>query len=306
VTDALPTGDRTDSKFFIGPSGWSYADWAGVVYPPRRPRGFHALTFLADYFDAVEVNVSFYRLVSPSMAEGWVRRVGKQPRFRFTFKLHQSFTHERDEYSTRSVADFLAGVAPVADAGRLGCVLAQFPWSFRRTEANVDWLRRLAADFAQHPLVAELRHDSWDVPETLELFKSLAVGYCNIDQPPLGHCLGPSGRATSRVGYVRFHGRRADTWFAQKIPPFERYNYLYSPEELSSWVPRIRRVGEHTEQVYVFANNHYRGQGPANALQLRGLLEDGPVPVPPTMVETFPDLKIITSPPSDEFPELLF
>jgi uncharacterized protein YecE (DUF72 family) len=212
---------------YVGPSGWSYPDWNGVFYPTGRTKTFDALTYVARYFTAVEVNASFYRPIPPKMSAGWVRRVAGHDPFKFTFKLHQSFTHDRAYYSAGDIREYCEGITPVADASRLGCVLMQFPWSFRRTPQSVDWIRRLAGDFGQFPLAIELRHASWDTPETIATLSSLGVGYCNVDQPALANCLGPSQHVTGGVGYVRFHGRRADVWFSRDVAAHERYNYTY-------------------------------------------------------------------------------
>jgi uncharacterized protein YecE (DUF72 family) len=278
-------------RYYVGPSGWSYEDWKGVVYPRGGSSRFDHLAYIATYFTAVEVNVSFYRNVTVRMAQSWAHRVAERDTFRFTFKLHQAFTD---------------GLRPILEAGRFGCLLMQFPWSFRRSEESTDWLRRLTADFAECRPVIELRHTSWDVPETAELLREMHAGYCNIDQPQLPQCLGPSNHVTSRTGYVRLHGRRRDTWFADKVPSYERYNYLYSDSELKDWVPRIQRIAAETDQIYVFANNHYRGQGPANALQLRAFLEESKVDVPPTLAEAVPTLKSIQRQSPKQFPESLF
>lgn len=290
----------------VGPSGWSYDDWNGIVYPARAPARFDRLAHIARYFDAVEVNTSFYRPVSAGMSESWVRRVANRPGFRFTFKLHQSFTHDRGDYSRRAVETFLDGVRPVSDASRLGCLLLQFPWSFRRCAASLDRLRRLADDFGAYRPIVELRHDDWSHPETEAELRALRMGYCNIDQPLLAHCLAPTALATGPVGYVRFHGRRKDTWFAKGIEPFRRYDYLYATEELTEWLPRIRRVGAQCEEVYVFSNNHYRGQGPANALQLRAMLEGSNVDAPPELMRRFPELADVCRRQGHGFPETLF
>ena len=299
--------NQTKPTYFIGPSGWSYPDWSGVVYPDRAGARFDALAYIAKYFNAVEVNTSFYRPVSPRMTSSWVQRVADRQSFRFTFKLHQSFTHERTGYDRTAVTTFLEGLQPVIEAARLGCVLMQFPWSFRRSPASVDWLTKLAEDFGELALVAELRHDSWDVPETFEELRRMHVSWCNIDQPRLRNCVEPGANVTSEPGYVRFHGRRGDTWFTQNIEPFERYNYLYSMDELREWLGRLRRIGSEAQEVYVFSNNHYRGQGPANALQLRALVEERRVKVPRPLLLCFPHLEAIREAPSDDaFPETLF
>jgi uncharacterized protein YecE (DUF72 family) len=303
---ARGTSEDGGGRTRVGPSGWSYEDWKGIVYPSGRTAGFDALKWIARYFDCVEINTSFYRPVIAKTCESWRGRIADLRNFRFTAKLHQSFTHSRLDYPSHRAADFVAGFSPLIEAGLLGCLLAQFPWSFRRCRSSVDWLRRLADDFATVPLVAEFRHDSWMVPETFAELSSLQVGFCNIDQPLLGHCLAPSSEVTSPVGYVRFHGRREDTWFGENRQPFERYNYLYDADELESWVPRIRRVEAQADDVYVFANNHYRGQGPANAIQLRAMLDGGLVPVPDTLLRHFPQLQSVCDNPSPPFPESLF
>ena len=202
--DPKPGGGR----YYIGPSGWSYDDWKGVVYPHGAPSRFDALAYLANYFNAVEVNVSFYRNVGAKTAESWARRVAKHEAFRFAFKLHQSFTHQREPYGRDALRAVVDGVTPVTEAGRFGCLLMQFPWSFRRSADAIDWLRRLTGDFADLRPVVELRHTSWDAPATIELLRGSGVGYCNIDQPQLPQCLGPSDHVTGAVGYVRLHGRR--------------------------------------------------------------------------------------------------
>jgi len=283
---------QATGQLYIGHSGWSYPDWEGVVYPPGGVRRVDQLNYISRYFNAVEVNSSFYRPPSPRTTASWARRV-EQP-FSFTFKVHQRFTHQRDEPPQRDEVDqFLEGIVPVQQAGMLGCLLLQFPWSFRCGESAFQWLAHLVEAFGRFPLAVEVRHTSWDSPHVRQKLTDLGVSLCNIDQPQLRSCLAPAARVTGPIGYVRFHGRRNDTWFADNIEPHERYNYLYSAEQLEDWVGRIRAMADKTDAVYVFANNHFRGQGPANALQLRAMLEQRQVDVPPEMLEPFPFLRQI-------------
>ena len=136
---------RNKSRIHIGPSGWSYPDWRGVVYPAGAPRGFDQLAYLSTYFDAIEINTSFYRPPAARMTASWVRRVESRPGFRFACKLWQRFTHERgDDYAPAEARTFRDGIAPLVEAGRLGCLLMQFPWSFRNTDESMTWLARLA------------------------------------------------------------------------------------------------------------------------------------------------------------------
>lgn len=286
---------------WIGPSGWSYADWAGVVYPNPRPRGFKPLAHVARYFNAVEVNASFYRAPTARMTAAWPQQVPEA--FRFAFKLSQEFTHRRETFPGRSIVEaFQEGVRPVRDAGRLGPLLMQFPWSFRYGPESIAWLERLREAFAAYDRFIEVRHASWAQPEALDGLRSVG-GYCNIDQPRLRDCLPPTQHVFGGQAYVRLHGRNGAKWFAENQPSYERYNYLYSPEELREWVARLNAIADEARDVYVFANNHYRGQGPANALELRAMFEGREVSVPGELLEAYPRLRAIaaSAPPTSLF-----
>jgi uncharacterized protein YecE (DUF72 family) len=285
------------AKLWIGPSGWSYADWHGIVYPAVRLRGFKPLAHLARFFNAVEVNSSFYRIPAARMTAAWPKLV--PPNFRFAFKLTQIFTHERGEFPAQAeIRAFVDGVEPIRAAGLLGPLLLQFPWSFRYTPEAVAWLRRLTESFPQFERFVEVRHSSWAQPEALERLREIG-GYCNIDQPRLRDCIGPTAHVLGRNAYVRLHGRNAQHWFAEGQPAFERYNYLYSAEELGEWVARLNALCEQAENVYVFANNHYRGQGPVNALELKALLTGQTVDAPRELIEAYPRLGAIARPPRE-------
>lgn len=280
----------------VGPAGWSYADWTGYVYPSRKPKAFHEATYLAQYFDTIEINTSFYSPLRPEHARAWIARVAANPRFVFTAKLWQRFTHEAaatagDEKEVR------AGFDVLREAGKLGAVLLQFPFSFHRDQENSDALRRLLKRFADYPLTVEVRHASWNAPEAYELLRESGAGFCNIDQPLIGRSLKPSAERTSRVGYVRLHGRRYDTWFTDDatVPRHERYNYLYTSEELAPWAERVTRLARETDQVYVITNNHYQGKAAVNALELISLLEGAKVKVPETLRQRYPQLERIAS-----------
>jgi len=282
------------ARLWIGPSGWSYPDWEGVVYPARRPRGFRPLALIGGLFSTVEVNTSFYQIPAPQMTGRWPEQTPDD--FRFAFKLTRSFTHEPSGgVNPDEVAAFVEGMRPVQQAGRLGPLLMQFPWSFRFTGENVERLRALAEWFADFDRVVEVRHASWAADEALAVLRSCG-GVCNIDQPRLRNCLGPSAHVFGRTAYVRLHGRNAANWFAEGLPTYERYNYLYSEEELREWVGRINAIAEQAENVYVFANNHYRGQGVVNALELRALLEGVRPQAPEELLQAYPRLRRIAQP----------
>jgi len=217
--------------------------------------------------------------------------VTHNPGFRFAVKLWQRFTHERPgAWSAEDVAAVVEGLATLREAGRLGAVLAQFPWSFKPGAEAREVLRTLARDFAGWPVVVEVRHGAWGRPEHLALLRDLGLGFANIDQPVIGRSLGPTAEATSPVGYVRLHGRNYEHWFGELEDAAQRYDYLYSVEELTPWAERIRAVdaAPGVGETYVVANNHFEGKGPANALMLRAMLSGSRVRVPETLLKTYP------------------
>ncbi|MGC2831439.1 MAG: DUF72 domain-containing protein [Candidatus Acidiferrum sp.] len=295
----------------VGPAGWSYPDWAGYVYPARRPKGFHYATYLAEFFDTIEINSSFYHPIRADHATQWIDRVAANPRFAFTAKLWQRFTHEispgaqgpavaaataEDERAVRAGFDILH--AP----GKLHAVLLQFPFSFHCTRETVAYLSVLLKRFADYPLVVEVRHASWQTTETFALLEEHNAGFCNIDQPIIGKSLEPSDESISSIGYVRLHGRRYDTWFSDDaaVPSYERYNYLYSAGELAPWAKRIAKVAEKSREVFVITNNHYQGKGVVNALQLISILKGSKVKVPEPLRQQFPELEAIADAPPAE------
>jgi uncharacterized protein YecE (DUF72 family) len=232
----------------------------------------------------------------PDHAGSWLGRVASNPRFIFTAKLWQRFTHEssatlEDERAVR------AGFDVLLKAGKLGAVLAQFPFSFHRSPETVEVLTEVITRFADYPLVVEMRHASWQTSETMELLREYQVGFCSIDQPIIGRSLEPSVDTTSAVGYVRLHGRRYDTWFSDdpQTAPHERYNYLYSREELNPWIARIRTITQHTRDTFVITNNHYQGKAAVNALELISILKETKVKVPEPLRQHYPQLEEIAS-----------
>lgn len=280
---------KTDPHIRVGPAGWSYQDWKGIVYPPGMRR--QPLEWLSSVFDTVEVNTTFYRPPDPFQCASWVDRVRTNERFRFAVKLWLRFTHQREEQFTgeevRLVQD---GLKPFLDAGRLGAVLVQFPWSFKRTPENRRWLSEVLDAFADFPLVLEVRHGSWNRPEVFEALGERNVAFCNIDQPLFPDSLGPTAISTARIGYVRLHGRNVEDWFREDASTNDRYNYLYSEEELRPWLAKIERLRGQVDEVFVITNNHYRGQAVVNAFELEYGLGERGLTLPASLLRHYPRL----------------
>jgi uncharacterized protein YecE (DUF72 family) len=291
----------------VGPAGWDYRDWWGIVYPKPRPRGFDPLAYLASFFGVIEVNSTFYRPLPGKVARGWCRRVDANPDFRFTAKLWQRFTHERDAaFTAEDVKAAREAFDALAEEGRLGAVLVQFPWSFKREEASREWLRDVARAFRGLPLVLEVRHSSWNVPELYQSLAEQGIGFVNIDQPLFKGSLQPSAIATASVGYIRVHGRNYRDWFRKEADRDARYDYLYSAQELAPWAERVKTLAAEgkAKEIYVVTNNHFRGQAPANALMLQSMVEGKKVKAPATLLEEYRDALVAYAEPaaSEELP----
>jgi uncharacterized protein YecE (DUF72 family) len=304
----LPQTLPNDVRF--GTAGWSYKDWEGVFYPSgMQHRKMHPLEYLARFFDTTEINTSFYGPIKAQLAKLWCRKVAAvNPRFVFTAKLYRAFTHspvmgptsaatirptDDDEARTRE------GLDPLANEGRLGALLIQFPLSFKNTSLNREYLDRLLRQFIEYPRVVEVRDSSWDNAETLASFTHQHVAFCNIDQPVLGRSLAPTDHVTAPLAYVRLHGRNYDQWFDSDNRD-DRYNYLYNERELAGWKERIEAVAGKAETTYVITNNHFESKAGVNALELKAMLTGKRVPAPPSLVQKYPELRRFADPADDE------
>jgi len=254
----------------IGTSGFSYPEWRGPFYPEGLPQQ-RMLDFYAGQFAAVEINSTYYHIPPPRNMAAMAKRA--EGRLEFAVKAHQDMTHSREK-AHDALPAFREAIQPLREAGALGCILLQFPFSFKATGGNADFLRRIAAGLAPDPLVVEFRHRSWTTEVTFDLLRKLGLAYCCVDEPRLPNLPPPIVRATAPLAYVRFHGRNRQKWWTH-AEAWERYDYLYSEAELREWVPKIRSLAEASQQCYAFFNNHARGQAVTNAQMLIKLLSEG-------------------------------
>ena len=267
-----------------------------MVYPPGL-KGTDRLTFLATLFTAVEINVTFYRPIPADYARRWLAAVADFPDFRFTAKVWQVFTHDR-RLPAPELAQFQTGLAPLLYAGKLGVLLAQFPYSFHNTEENRAYLVQLKTALQKFPLAVEVRHRSWQQRAVREFLAEVGLDFCNIDQPMVSYPMGATRWVTGTRGYLRCHGRRRDAWFEFGADRGARYDYLYSPEELEDLAARTRELVVKARETYVIFNNHPAGQAVANALELISLLQPGhKVSPPPGLITAFPRLAQTTLSP---------
>jgi uncharacterized protein YecE (DUF72 family) len=307
----------------VGTSGWSYPSgkgtWNGIFYPVapgRRSRaggGFDELTFYAEHFDTVEINSTFYRVPAPSAAKGWVERTPAD--FEFSLKLFQKFTHPRMfekatgknpwDLADKDVDEFKAGIDPIASAGKLGALLAQFPASFRNDDESRAYLEWLLKHFRDYQVALELRHRSWsDQPEdTLRLLDDFGAAWTQIDEPKFKLSIRQDLLPNVRTFYyLRLHGRNAAQWWNHEQSE-DRYNYLYSAAELQPIAQAARQASREVKKAYLYANNHFSAKSVANAAILKhDLGQPLPGEYPPEFVDRYPDLKglvrILPTPPS--------
>ena len=256
----------------VGTCGFSYRDWRGVFYP-ENISDRDMLEYYASQFDIVEIDFTYYRMPGVKAIEGLSRKTPED--FCFCVKAPRSMTHEvadgSDEVS-EVFQTFRRAMEPLVDQGKMGCILCQFPWSFKRTRENSDYIQRLPELLPDIPIVVEFRNVEWVSQSTFDLLKAGGMGFCCVDEPKLRGLVPPLAVYTSPIAYIRFHGRNASKWWKHS-EAWERYDYLYSHDELLEWVPKIARLAEATEQTFVLFNNCHAGQAAVNAKNMLSLLD---------------------------------
>jgi uncharacterized protein YecE (DUF72 family) len=304
----------------IGTSGWSYptgaGTWNGLFYPKRgktRPKGFDELTYYAERFDTVEINSSFYGTPTPETTRGWVART--PPGFAFSLKLYQKFTHPKmfreaalkrapggegtmlellAEVNQADIDEFKRAMDPLASAGKLGALLAQFPPSFKADAPSQDYLHRLLRVFREYPVAVELRHKSWsdEMTATSKLLNASSAAWVQIDEPKFQTSIRQNFLPNvTGFYYLRLHGRNAQNWW-HPAKSEDRYDYLYSAEELDPFAEIAGAVKALVKKMYLYTNNHFASKAVVNALMLKERLGmDTPGDYPEDFVERYPQMR---------------
>ncbi|MCX8044121.1 MAG: DUF72 domain-containing protein [Desulfobacterota bacterium] len=260
---------------YVGTSGFSFEDWKGVIYPAALNKSVWLEFYERELgFRALEINMTYYRLPSPTVFARMSQRTS--PTFQFVVKAYKDMTHGLRDPVTGKLRDvkavferFIACLAPLHGDGKLAGVLMQFPYSVKPSPEYIDYLRWARDLLAPSELVVEFRNSAWARTEIMLLLRRLSIGYCAVDEPPLKGLMPFMPVCTSSIGYIRFHGRNT-AWFHASAS--ERYNYCYSEEELRTFCAPIRTMAANAQQVFVFFNNCHAGHAARNALQLSRLL----------------------------------
>ena len=310
----------------IGTSGWNYPSgkgtWNGVFYPATRSKraGTHAfdeLRFYAEHFDTVEVNSTFYGQPRPEVTRDWAHRTPAG--FEFSVKLYQKFTHPKmfreaamqsapgsegslldvlAQVMQSDVDDFRTGVEPLASAGKLGALLAQFPPSFKATPHSHEYLRQLLHAFRDYPIAVELRHRSWSdaLAETLTLVNEQGAALVQIDEPKFRFSIRQNYLPNVKgFYYMRLHGRNAAQWWRHDKTE-DRYNYLYSGDELRDFADIAGAAKDLVKKSYLYTNNHFAAKSVVNAVMLKAQLGE-PIEgeYPPELVRRYPEIADLVS-----------
>jgi uncharacterized protein YecE (DUF72 family) len=264
----------------IGTAGFHYKDWEGKVYPSPKPKGFDPLAYLAGFFPTIEMNVTFYRVPTAENVAKWMQSAAHNPDFRFTFKLYRGLTHDTED---EMLLPFLDAMKPCRDAGKLGAILLQFPFFFKNTGESRARVAALATRLEGWPCAIEIRDRSWLHPAALDFLRERRLSLCDIDICQTATSIPAGSWTTGPLGYVRFHGQNRDAWFDPKATVAQKYDYLYSMEELTPWSVRVREIADTTEATYVIMNNHFAGKAVANAFHLLRLLGMPAPAAPPNL-----------------------
>lgn len=259
---------------YVGTSGFSYRDWIGPFYPEGM-RQADMLSFYCAQFPVVELDFTYYRMPGARTIGGIERKTPSG--YRIIVKAHRSMTHELPPAAAGGVGAaanaFRMAMEPLVAAGKLSCVLAQYPYKLARGEDGMGQILALQEALAGIPLVVEFRNRTWVSEDTFAWLRRAGLGFCCVDEPRLRGLMPPLAVATSNLAYIRFHGRNAAKWWKHS-EAWERYDYLYTEAELTEWVPRIRAVSARTAETYVLFNNCHAGQAARNARLMKALLEE--------------------------------
>ncbi len=258
--------DDIETKIKVGTSGYSFLDWIGPFYPPGIERG-KMLDYYVQFFNIVEINSSYYSIPHPKVYESMIKKVPED--FEFFVKAHKSLTHERQDIMSMA-HKFRDSLKPFKEGKFLSGVLLQFPYSFKYTTENFNYVKRVSDLMIGMDVFIEFRHRGWVREEVFRTMEKERISYVSVDEPQLDNLLGPDAFTTTKTGYVRLHGRNKQTWWSGGG---ERYDYLYDENELKEWVKKVQEMKRKTSKIYIFFNNCHHGQAVKNAKMMMQMLQ---------------------------------
>jgi uncharacterized protein YecE (DUF72 family) len=296
----------------VGVCSWADETLTKVWYPKGVSSGEERLRYYAERFDTVEANSTYYRLPDPGMVEKWAERTPASFTMhvkafgvmtRHPVKLDQLPSDLRDvptdgrgrverpprEYRAEVFSRFHEALEPLRSTGKLGGILMQFPSYVVYKPASLEYLEWARGQLRGDEMLVEFRHASWldeeNRTETLRFLEEHDMSYVTVDAPQTGgrNVLPTVVATTSETAYVRLHGRNAETWNKRTGSAAERFDYLYSEDELREWVPQLQELAGQAQTVYAMFNNNGRSTTPSlGPVEARENEKDGLVPQAPT------------------------
>jgi len=295
-------------EILVGTCSWTDPTLieSGRFYPQSVKSAEDRLKYYASQFPLVEVDSTYYSMPAERTARLWVERT--EANFIFDVKAFRLFTHHPTPHAAlpKDIREALApestqkanlyirdmppelteelwqrferALLPLDSAGKLGVVLFQFPPWFHPARANKEYILQLKEHLPQYRVAIEFRAASWleqaRREDTLSLLRDNGFPLVCVDEPQgFRSSVPPLAEATSDVALVRFHGRNRDTWEKKGLTPAERFNYLYTEDELGEWVPKIKGLASKTKQVHVLFNNCYGDKAVVNGRQIKLMLD---------------------------------
>ena len=280
----------------IGTCSWADEALSKYFYPPKLPAK-ERLAWYAQFFDTVEVDSTYYRLPGESMVQGWadrtppgftmhVKAFGLMTRHPVKLEALPEDLRDATPVDERGRVDrpprelrgevfrrFLESLEPLRSEGKLGGILFQFPSYVVFKDASLEYLEWARGQLGSDEMLVEFRHRSWldedNRAATLSFLERIGAAYVTVDAPrsDTAKNLVPTVPAvTAKTAYVRFHGRNLGTWNKRGGSAAERFDYLYSDEELAEWAGTLRELAGAAEQAYAFFNNNASSADPANPL----------------------------------------
>ena len=268
----------------LGTCSWADEGLLAAWYPRGVSTAERRLRYYAERFDTVEVDSPYYALPDPEVAGRWALRT--PPEFTFHVKAAKGMTHHEERDLAEAVAEFRGALEPLELSGKWRGVLCQYHPRFTKTRSALDELARLAELLDPLTPLVEFRHRSWleedEAASTLRFLEEHDLAYVSVDAPDTRatNVVPRIAAATNRVAYVRFHGRNAKTWNIRGArSAADRFDWLYTAEELADWVEPVRALAEEAEEVYALFNNNRDDFAPRSAAIFRGLLDEAGIQV---------------------------
>ncbi|MBI3543198.1 MAG: DUF72 domain-containing protein [Deltaproteobacteria bacterium] len=258
-------------KTRVGTVGYSYRDWAGIFFPPGSPprRQFN---IYANNFDVCELTQFTHQMPDPERMQHFAAQIKTD--LRLFVRIHNTFTHCADVGLALTVArHFRKAMEPLNEEGKLAGFVAAFPYAFKNTPDNREYILQLANQLsfgAETPLQLDFRHMSWLTPEAIEWVSSHELGLVLVDEPALPGLVPPLAVATSGRVLVRLHGRNAAGWWSGNQAT--RFDYSYSRDELAALKTRYEPLEARRREVSFLFHNNWQAQSVNNAVQFRTLL----------------------------------